>query len=76
MEEDLSTKYTVYPLEDKDHQIILEKWVNDTSQPFKASMCRFFLRGMCIMKREYCKFAHGIDDIVEYEDPSPPESLN
>lgn len=29
----------------------------------KKSLCRFYVRGLCIKSREDCHFSHGIDDI-------------
>lgn len=29
----------------------------------KASLCRFYLRGICIMKAQYCKFAHSVHEL-------------
>lgn len=29
----------------------------------KKSLCRFYLRGLCILSREDCQFAHGIGDL-------------
>lgn len=26
------------------------------------------MRGLCILKKEYCRFAHGIDDIIDYSE--------
>ena len=61
MEGDQATRYTVIPIEGKDNQAILERYINNREHPFKASMCRFYLRGMCIFKKEHCKYAHGMD---------------
>jgi hypothetical protein len=29
----------------------------------KQSLCRFFVRGLCIFSKEECRFSHGIDDL-------------
>lgn len=29
----------------------------------KKSLCRYYLRGLCVLSREECQFAHGIKDL-------------
>lgn len=31
--------------------------------PRKKSLCRFYVRGLCIFKKEDCQFSHGLSDI-------------
>lgn len=56
-EEHISTRYTLIPITDPNHQVKLQAYMSQPTQP-KTSLCRFYLRGICIMKPEMCKFAH------------------
>lgn len=54
-------KYTVSPIANPEHRDKLEKFVQARGKlKDKSSLCRFYLRGICIMKGEYCKFAHSV----------------
>ena len=55
--------YTVIPLENPEHQERLEAYMKEPRTGVKTSYCRFWLRGLCIMKSEYCKFAHDWDEL-------------
>jgi hypothetical protein len=41
--------------------------MEDIAQPEKElpkrSLCRFYVRGLCVLKKEECHFSHGIDDL-------------
>ena len=32
--------------------------------PPKASFCRFYLRGLCVLSAKDCPFAHGVWDLI------------
>lgn len=49
--ESLSTLYTVVPIEEPYKQKLLQKYVEDTTHLKKASLCRFYLRGTCLLKQ-------------------------
>jgi hypothetical protein len=63
MEKDLSTRYTVVPIIDPSQQAKLVAYLEENQHLRKTSFCRFYLRGLCIMKSEHCKFAHDFDDL-------------
>lgn len=48
--EDLSTKYTVIKLEGHDRISKLVAYLEEHKDNKKTSFCRFYLRGLCIMK--------------------------
>lgn len=57
-------KYTVMAIENEDHRDKLEKFIKLRGKiKDKSSLCRFYLRGICIMKPEYCKFAHSVAEL-------------
>lgn len=29
----------------------------------KESLCRYYLRGLCVFKKDVCKYSHGVDDL-------------
>lgn len=67
MEADSSSTYTVIKLWNPEHRDKLNKYMEDHKHMKKTSFCRFYLRGLCIMKREHCKFAHDFDELRLWE---------
>jgi hypothetical protein len=61
--EDLCTKYTLFKLEGEDRITKLLNYLQEHKDAKKTSYCRFYLRGLCIMKSEHCKFAHDFSEL-------------
>lgn len=41
----------------------IEQQIPKQQLPHKKSLCRFFLRGLCIYSAKQCDFSHGIADL-------------
>jgi len=50
------------PTPERKHELI-NGYINSVCERPKESLCRFYLRGVCLLEPKDCRMSHGIDDL-------------
>ena len=48
----------------EERQKIIQEYCKLNPSDRKKSLCRFYLRGLCLFDKETCNYSHGVDDLV------------
>jgi hypothetical protein len=54
------------PTAERKHELI-NGYINSVPERPKESLCRFYLRGLCLFEAKDCRMSHGINDLIYHK---------
>lgn len=48
----------------ENHKILVDQYLGQKPKNYKTSICKFYIRGVCLFDEDHCHFCHSFDTLI------------